>query len=819
MFNLDRFLADIRLALKLLTKHTALKIAVIATLSLGIGANTAMFTVLETLLFPKLPYPNAGELIIFKSYLKNGQEIEATSYPNFQDWKKAARSFEGIAAVSQQNLILSGEEATEPLSAELVSADYFSVLRINASLGRTFTRDETASAGSSAVAILSDGFWKRRYGGDRNVIGKTIHLNGRAFTVIGVLPPVFQPVSQKAEVWAPITMIGVVSTPLLLENRSAIWVTVVGRLNSGTSLQAAQQEMNVIAGENAAAPKRDARNAVHLGLLQFRGLEHYKREAYILFGAVIFVLLIASLNVANLLLSYFSDRKAELAVRNALGAPRARLFQQLVVESIVLSVIGGGLGLALAIAVIRSLGASISSVLTGIGPLTMDTRVFFFTACISLLTGTIAGLVPLMQVISQGMADHLKNQSRTGSGVGRTRLRIALVIGQIGLAVVLVVGAGLLLRSMLNLRRVDLGFRSDHVLIARLSALSGDKYDTGEKMANFYEVLLNKLAGVPQVRSAGFVSSPPLLAPSPSIPFLVQGRSDMSPNHPPTAQYIVVSDGYFSVLSIPLVQGRGFEKTDSSTTHPVAIINEAMSRQYWPGRSPIGQYLNIFDGAGKPKEIIGVVANVRDASVDTPSVAEMYVPYRQVPPAFISLLKSFPPALAVRTVGAPEPLGGAVRSFVSELEPDEAVLSTSSLQSVVSESVAQPRLYSQMLGLFAAIALGLAAIGIYGVVSYSVAQRTQELGVRMALGATRSQILLLVLGQSMKFALIGIMLGAAGALGLSEVLRNLLFELRPRDPATIGMAMLTLVTVAFIAAYVPARRASLVDPNAALKHE
>ena len=819
MFSLDRFLADVRLAFKLLPKHTALKFAVIATLALGIGANTAMFTVLETLLFPKLPYSNANELIIFKSYLKNGQEIEATSYPNFQDWKKSARSFESIAATSRQNLILSGEEAAEPLVAELVTADYFFVLRMNPEMGRTFTRDETATAGSSAVAVLSYGLWKRRYGGDRNVIGKTIHLNGRAFTVIGVLSPGFQGMSQKAEVWVPITMIGVVSTPLLLENRSAIWVTVVGRLNSGTSLPAAQQEMNVIARQDATASKTGGRSPIHLGLLQFRGLERYKREAYILFGAVIFVLLIASLNVANLLLSYFSDRKAELAVRNALGAPRTRLFQQLVIESIVLSVIGGGLGLALAVIVVRSLGASISSVLTGIGPLTINTRVFFFTSCISLLTGTFAGLVPLMQVISQGMADHLKGQSRTGSGVARARLRTVLVTGQIGLAVVLVVGAGLLLRSMLNLRKVDLGFRADHVLIARLSALSGDKYDTAEKMANFYEVLLDKLAGVPQVRNAGFVSSPPLLSPSPSIPFLVQGSSDMSPNHPPTAHYVVVSDGYFSVLSIPLLQGRGFEKTDSSTTQPVVIINEAMSKEYWPGRSPIGQYLNIFDGAQKSKEIIGVVANVRDASVDTPGIAEIYVPYRQVPPAFVSLLKSFPPALAVKTAGAPEPLGSAVRGFVLELEPNEAVLSTSSLESVISESVAQPRLYSQVLGLFAAIALGLAAIGIYGVVSYSVAQRTQELGVRMALGATRNKILLLVLGQSMKFTLIGIIAGAAGALGLSEVLRSLLFELRPRDPATIGLAMLTLVTVAFIAAYVPARRASRVDPSTALKHE
>jgi putative ABC transport system permease protein len=819
MFNLDGIFADIRLAFRLLTKHAALKLAVITTLALGIGANTAMFTVLETLLYPRLPYPKAAELVIFQTYSKTGQLLEATSYPRFQDWKKAAHSFEGIAGESRQNLILSGEGEAEPLRAELVTADFFSTLQINPSLGRTFSSDETTTAGSSPVAILSDSLWKRRFSGDPNVLGKTIHLNDHAFTVIGILPAGFQGVSQRAEVWAPITMIGVVSTPLLLENRAAIWVTVVGRLNSSSSLKAAQQEMKVIAERATPASKDSGKNLIHLNLLQSRSLERYKREAYVLFGAVIFVLLIASLNIANLLLSYFSDRKAELAVRNALGAPRARLFQQLVTESVLLSIIGGGLGLALAYIVVGSFGSSISSVLTGIGPLTMDTRVFLFTAFISLLTGTFAGLVPLVQVISKGMSDHLKSQSRAGTGVGRTRLRTVLVIGQICLAVVLVVGAGLMMRSMLNLRDVNLGFASDHLLITRLSALAGEKYDTGQKMGNFYEGLLDKLSNLPQVSHAGFVSSPPLLSASPSIPFLIRGRSDMSPNHPPTSQYIVISHGYFTTLSIPLLKGRGFEKSDSSTSQPVVIINEAMSREYWPGQSPIGEYLNLLDGSETPKQIIGVVANVRDEAVDTAGVSEMYVPYTQVPAGFVSLLKSFPPALAVKTVGAPDAVAGVVRRLVTELEPNEAVLSSATLEKVVSESVKQPRLYSQVLGFFAAMALGLSAIGIYGVVSYSVAQRTQELGVRMALGATRKKILMLVLGQSMTFTLIGLVLGVVGALALSEVLHSLLYEIRPRDPATIALAVLTLAIVAFIAAYLPARRASLVDPSSALKQE
>jgi putative ABC transport system permease protein len=374
-----------------------------------------------------------------------------------------------------------------------------------------------------------------------------------------------------------------------------------------------------------------------------------------------------------------------------------------------------------------------------------------------------------------------------------------------------------MLRSILRLRSIDLGFRPDNVLVVRLSALPGTKYDSGAKMENFYESLLDKVMSFPGVRSAGFSSSPPLLTPNPSVPFLVRGRSDLSPKHPPTAQYIVVSHGYFSALSIPLLQGRGIERSDSSTTEPVVVINEAMSKQYWPGQNPIGQFLNIFDGAEAPKQIIGVVSNVRDSSVSTASTPEMYVPYTQVPAMFISLLKSFPPALAVQATGGVEPVSNAVRNMVAEIDPNEAVLSAAALESIVSESVAQPRLYSQVLEMFAAIALILAALGIYGVVSYSVTERTQELGVRMALGAPRNKILLLVLGQSMFFTLIGVALGIGGALALTGVLRSLLFEIRPHDPVTIVVATIILAIVAFIAAYLPARRASLIDPNSALR--
>lgn len=812
---MDRVLADIQLACKLLTKHTTLKIAVIATLALGIGANTAMFTILDALLFPSLPYSHSKELVILRAPLRNGQWVEATSYPVFEEWKRSSQSFEEISGESLQNMILSGQGPARVLKTELVDADIFSALRVNAAMGRTFTRDETAIGASNPVAILSDGLWKTSFGADKDIIGKTIHLNDHAFTIIGVLPLGFQGISQKAEAWIPITMIGSVSTPALLQNRLATWVTVIGRLRPGTTMQAAQEEINTIT-KHAEPDNKDLRD-FDLKPVEARNLERYKKEAYVLFGAVIFVLLIASLNVANLLLSYFSDRKSELAVRNALGAPRARMFQQLVTESIVLATLGGSLGLLLAIIAVKSLGHGISSVLVGIGPLALNGRIFALTAIVSVLTGVVSGLIPLFQLITRDMSDHLKSQSRAGTGLVHTRLRTVLVVGQISLAIVLVVGAGLLLQSILRLRNVDLGFRAYHVLIVRLTALPASRYDSGKKMGNFYESVLDKVASLPNVRSASFTTNPPLLTPSPSVPFLIRGRSEMSSNHPPTAQYIVVSRGYFSTLSIPIIQGREIESSDSAATEPVVLINEAMSKQYWPNESPVGQYLNILDGAETPKRIIGVVGNLRDSAVDTASVPEMYVPDTQVPSGFISLLRSFPPALVVQSAGSLDPLANAVRTLVAEIDPNEAVLSTPSLETIVYESVAQPRLYSQVLGLFAAIALVLAALGIYGVVSYSVTQRTQELGVRMALGATRKGILLLVLGQSMFFTMLGVIVGIGGALALTGLLRSLLFEIRPYDPGTLLIAALLLSTVAFIAAYLPARRASLIDPNRALR--
>lgn len=810
---------DLRLGARLLTKQKLLKVAVIATLALGIGANTAMFTVLDGLLFRRLPYPDPSTLMVLQVSIPDGRYINATSFPFFQAIKESSHSFEELAGESLQTMILSGTDGAEPIRTELVTANYFSALRVNAALGRVFTRDETATSGSAPVVLISDGLWKRRFGSDRNIVGKSIRLNDNSFTVIGVAGPGIQGISKRAEAWIPITMIGVVSTPLLLQNDAAIWVTVLGRLNHGTSLKDAQQELNVIATRPVPGSSQNQRKGIHVTRLESRDVEQYKTEVYVLFGAVVFVLLIACLNVANLLLSYFGDRRSELAVRNALGAPRYRLIQQLLSESIVLAAIGGALGLFVAYIAVRLLGSNVTSVLPGIGPLSINLPVLAFTASVSLLSGLMAGCMPLFQVLSGTLADHLKNQSRVASSLARARLRTGLVIAQISLAVVLVVGAGLMLRSMINLESVNLGFRPEGVLVVRLSALPASKYDSPEKMTQFYRAVLDKISALPQVRADGVISSPPLLVGSPSIPFLIQGRTGMSSSHPPTAQYLIASDGYFSTLAIPLLQGRFFGGGDSSTAQKVALVNASMAAQYWPGQSPVGQYVTIFDGAESARQVIGVVGDIRDSSADVPSVPELYIPIQQVPTAFVSFLRSFPPALIVSAATQPQSLAGSIRAVIAELEPSEALLDASAMETVVSESISQPRLYTQFLSLFAAMALLLAAIGIYGVISYSVAQRTQELGIRMALGASRGRILMQVLGQGMAFTAIGVLSGAAAALGLTRLLRSFLFEIRATDPATFIGAVFCLSAAAIAAAYLPAKRASQVDPATALRQQ
>jgi putative ABC transport system permease protein len=819
MLATESLLADLRLAFRLSTKHILLKLTVVATLALGIGANTAMFTLLDALLFHNLPYPNVNELIILQVPLKSGQILEATSYPRFQDWARETRSFQGVAAESTQSMILSGQGEAEPLTAELTNAEYFSVLRINTAMGRTFTRDETAVAGAGPVAIISDGLWRRQFASDVNIVGKAMHLNGRSFTVIGVFPPGMRGISQKAEVWVPITMIGSVSTAQLLENQIATWVTVIARLKPGVSREAAQQEVNAISTRLPGDAPQNNGGAVQVTLLQSRNMQRYRDQVFILVGAVGFVLMIACLNVANLLLSYFSDRKSELALRHALGASRFRLLRQLLLESVVLSGLGGMVGLFLALTSLRWLRISVNSMFSGIGPLQIDSRVFLFAAAVSLLSGIVAGALPFSQVTTRNLADNLKSQARVGTSFARARLRMILVIGQISLAVVLVVGAGLMVRSMLNLRKVDLGFNPDHVLAVKLAALPAQQYDNKEKVVTFYDSLLAQLSRLPQVHAVAIVSSVPLVGPSPAIPFLIQGRSDFSPSHPPTTHYLVASQGYFSAMSMPLLQGRGFERSDSSATPPVAVINESMARQYWPGQSPIGGYVNIFDGGETPREVVGEVANVKDSSLDTTSVPEVYLPYQQIPSGFVSILRSFPPSVIAKTDADPQALAGSIRSVVNQIEPNEAVLDASTMRSIVSESVAEPRLYGELLFLFALLALALAAIGVYGVVSYSVEQRRQELSVRIALGASRARIRMLILNQGMIFTLVGMLLGLAGAWALGRLLQAQLFELQPNDPVTFALAVLALWIVAMAASYLPARRASLVDPGIALREQ
>jgi len=818
MFNWKSIANDLRLAFRMSTRHPSLKLIAVATLALGIGANTAIFTVVDAAIFRQLPYSHSEQLVFFQTHMKNGQTVDATTYPNFLEWRKQSHSFEEVAAVSPQNLIISGDGEAEPISAELVSADYFGMLRLTPVLGRLFTEEETSHAGSASLVIISNGLWKRRFGGDHSVLGKTLHLNDESFTIVGVLSAGEKGTSQKADVWLPITMIGVSATSHLLENRVAIWVNVIGRLDSGRPVSEAQREVEVMAPSVAAQypETRDAGTSVHLVPLRYRTVEHYREGLLILFGAVIFVLLIACVNVANLLLSYFSDRKSELAVRSALGASRFRLVQQLLLESILLASYGGIVGLLLAYLSVQWLGRSLVAVFPGLHHVAINGFVLLFTFIISVVTGMLVGLLPLWQVVRDQLIEGLKNTTRSGSGTGRATLRAGLIVCQMGLAIILLVGAGLMLRTMLNLQKVDVGFKPDGLLVARLSSLPASRYDMREKMIAFYDNIMEQLSRSPQVRSVGAVTSFPLVTTSPSMPFEIGGRPNQG--QPPTARYLAVSAGYFSTMGIPLLRGRGFDRTDSFNTVPVIVLNQAMANQYWPGSDPLGKAITIFDGS-TPRQVIGVVGDIRDSSVNTVGTAEFYIPYQQIPPGFVSILRSFPPALAIRTNAPVESLSNTLRAIVAGADQNEAVLNLTRVQDLMAKSVAQPKLYTNLLMVFAGIALLLAAIGIYGVISYSVMQRSREIGVRLALGATRHNILALVFRQGMTSILLGIVGGIAGAWALSRVLHNFLYEIKPADPVSFALAVGVITAAAGLACYIPAKRATRVDPIAILRHD
>jgi len=811
----EHFAQDIRYGARVLRKNPGFTLTAVLALALGIGANSAIFSVVYGVLVRPLPFPDAERLaMVYVHFSPQNSERGNMSIADFLDWKAQNRSFEepalfAVAGAAQlRRFDLTGVDEPEEVRGTSVTTGFFPALRAQPLLGRLFLPGEDA-AGSERKVVLGESLWRRRFGSRPDIVGQGTVLNGMRFTIIGVLPASFQFARlPDAEVW----------TNLLLNpptHRGPYFYNGIGRLKPGVTLEQAQAETNAIGGS---IERANSSWYSHLTMpvipLREALVGKVRPALLVLFGAVVFVLLIAAVNVANLLLSRANVREREIAVRAALGAGRGRLVRQLLTESTLLALLGGGLGLLLAYAGIQLLRAWNPGNLPRVGDIQLDSHVALFTLLISLASGILFGLAPAMHS-SRGLIGSLNEGGRSGTaGTARRRVHAALMVSEVALSLVLLIGAGLLLRSFDLLQKVNAGFSADPQKVLALDiTLSGPKYADGKAQVAFFDRLIEQARALPGVESAALSDSLPPSEAGDSDTFVIDGQAWTQAGFPSTDNAIL-GPGYFRAMEIPLLRGRDFADSDTAGSPPVAIISASLARRYFPHEDPIGHRLKQSDPSlhGSPfMEIVGVVGDVKYDGLDDHSEMAYYTPYRQ---NFARNLY-----LVVRSGLPAASLSGTLRQQVRDLDPDVVVSQPSTLEQVMSDSVAQPRFRTALLGLFAAIALVLAAIGIYGVIAYAVAQRTHEIGIRMALGARRMDVLRLVTIRGLQLTLAGLAIGMAAAMALTRLLKSLLFGVRPSDPLTfLGMATL-LCTVALLACAEPARRAMRVDPMVALRYE
>ncbi|HEX8282764.1 MAG TPA: ABC transporter permease [Pyrinomonadaceae bacterium] len=814
MGMLGDFGQDFRYALRVLWKNPGFTAVAVVALALGIGANSAIFSVVNAVLLRPLPYQNPERLVmVWEENNKSGYPKDTPAAANFVDWREQNQVFEGMAAVAEQDFNLTGAGEPERLSGRRVSADLFSLLGVAPHAGRTFAPEEDRP-GANKVVVLSHGLWQRRFGADPTLIGKTLSLNGEPHTVVGVMPPRFQFPSRLDELWVPIAL-----TPEQAANRGRHYLEVVARLKPGVTVERAQAEMSTIAARlQQQYPQQNTNLGATVETMHEHLVGDIRPALLVLLGAVGFVLLVACANVANLLLARAATRQKEIAVRTALGASRLRLIRQFLTESVLLAALGGVLGLLLAVWGVSLLQNFIPEDISQVKDIAVNARVLGFTLGVSLLTGLVFGLAPALQASSFNLNETLKEGGRDSSAGSRgKRIRGALVVTEVAVSLVLLIGAGLLINSFLRLRGVDPGFKVDNLLTMSV-VLPREKYPSHERRTAFYRDLLARVESLPGVRSAAVTSWIPLAATQgDSIGISPEGHPDPLPGQGkrPTAVTRVVSPEYFDTMGIRLLQGRGFEDGRDRVDSPaVILISEAFARRFWPNESAVGKRVN----AGDPNdpadwcEVVGVVRDVRQFELAAEPKPQMYFSYTQA--GFF-----LPRHLVVGTDADPLAVAGAVRKTVWEVDREQPVSNISTMRDVLSESLARERFSMLLLGVFAALALMLAAVGLYGVMSYTVAQRTREIGLRMALGARPSDVLRLVVGQGLRLALAGVVLGLLASFALTGLMKSLLYGVSATDPATLVTISLVLVAVALVASYIPARRATRVDPLIALRYE
>ena len=813
-------LQDIRYGIRRLLKQPIITIVAIVSLGLGIGANTSIFSVVNAVLLRPLPYLDSERLVFVWetnsqsiAALMNLQNHNQVAPANYLDWSRQNTSFEGMAAIRFLNFNLTGNDRPERVPGAIVTQNLFSLLGVKPVLGRTFLPEDSQPE-RERVVVLSTGLWQRRFGGDQHVIGQKLSLNNESFTVIGVMPADFQ-YPDEADLWVlsrlPVPEAPGAANATLLTNRLAHYLFVLGRLKPGVTIQQAQAEMTRISGNlQSQYPETNTGAGARVVSMHEEIVGDIKPALKILLAVVGFVLLIACANIANLLLARASSLSKEIAVRVALGASRLRIIRQLLTESTLLALAGGALGLLLAYQGIRMLVALNPGDIPRVEEINLDLNVLGWTIALSVLTGVLSGLAPALQVSRPNVNETLQEGGRGADpGATRHRVRNLLVILEVAMSLVLLTSAGLLIKSFINLQRVDPGFNPENVLTMRV-ALPPYKYTAADQIKGFTTELLQRVKNLPGVESAAISTALPLSTAEAASSFTVEGQPPPSDGSFPIANFRTVSPEYFQVLHIPVLKGRVFTDADSADVQPVAMINQTMARNVFGTQDAVGK--RIFIGGDKnANEIIGVVGDVRHTSLDAEPQPEMYVSSMQSPPAFFTL--------AVRTKLEPASMVGAVRNEVFAIDKDQPVSAVKTMSQMRSESVASLRFNTVALSIFAGLGLILAAVGIYGVMAYSVGQRTHEIGIRMALGAQPGAVMRLMLGQGMLLVLIGVVLGLAASFGVTRIMASFLYGVSATDPVTFMFVAVALSLVALLANYIPARRATKVDPLVALREE
>jgi putative ABC transport system permease protein len=809
---LNELAQDARYGVRSLLKAPGFAAVAVLTLALGIGANSAIFSFVDGVLLKPLPYPDPERILLLWEKPPGGGN-NVVSAMNFLDWRSQSSSFTGVAAITGRSMTLSGTGEPTLMRVARVSAAYFDILSVKPKLGRTFASDED-TPGKEHVIVMSHRLWTTQFGGDAGMVGRSVTLDGEAYTIIGVLPEgsVFDRTFN--QMWRPLAFTAGERT------RNFHWLQVFARLKPGVSIEQARAEMDAIGGR-IAQDFPDSNKGWGVSIVRYMDSivgPQLRSSLYVLLSAVGMLLLIGCANLANLTLARGTSREREVAVRASLGAGRGRLVRQFLTENIVLAAAGGIAGIGVGYAFMRLLTIILPPFfLPAVANVVMDTRLLAFAFVLSVTTGLIFGLAPALQATKPDLASAMKEGGRGSSGdTGRRRLRSALVVVEVALAFILLAGGGLLVRSFFQMMNVPLGFDATNVLTLRLP-MAGVRFSTGDQLMAQVRTLVDKVRAVPGVRGAAATDALPLEGFNNGMPFLIAGRDVVDRANRQACGFKMVQADYFSVLGIQVIKGRAFTDRDVKGSPPVAVINQVMANRFFAGQDPIGQRVLVQEivpgkpqlGPEVPWEIVGLIADERTGGLEGTTRAGMYVPMEQSPSLFVSVV--------LRAEIEPEPLTRAVTAAVHEVDKDQVVSDVRTLERIKTESAASNRLRTTLLAVFAGLAVLLSAIGIYGVISYTVAQRTHELGVRAALGAPRGALLGMVLRNGMTLAGLGLVLGLAGALALTRLLATLLIGVGARDPLTLLASAAMLAAVALLACYVPARRAAKLDPVAALR--